>query len=91
MHEVELRERELAYQQNQLVSTVSMHMLTGADRRRNNLAEHAGVAAIFTSSDGAPNVPADIVVYPYIDIITTIKYLSPNSDPMTYPPFYPSI
>ena len=90
MHEVEVRERQLALQQNLPIPTVSMHMLTGADRRRYNLPQHAEVAAIFTSSDGAPNVPADIVVYPHSDNITTIKYLSPNCDPMSYPLFYPS-
>ena len=74
MAEVEIRQRELALQQNHPVPTVSMHMLTGPDRRRyNQPLQEDELSAIFTSTDGAAAVLRDIV----------------NSDPMTYPLLYP--
>ena len=90
MAEVERRERESAAAQNLPAPVVSMHMRTGPDRRRYNDPHFHEVAAVFTSADGAADAPRDIVVYPYSNRLKTIKYLSHNSDPMSYPLFYPS-
>ena len=87
MAEVEIRHRELALQQNRPVPTVSMYMLIGPDRRRYNQPLQEDEAAdIFTSTDGAPDVPQDIVVYPHSnnDRLRLISYLSPNSDHIHY-------
>ena len=70
-----------------------MHMLIGPYLRGSNQPlQEDEVAAIFTSTDGAPAVPRDIVVYPHSNNgrLLLIPYLSPNSDPMAYPLFYPS-
>ena len=90
MAQVERRAQETAERDNLPLPVVSLHMRTGPDRRRYNQPEHDEVAAIFTSADGAPNYPRDVVVYPKSRSVRQISYLSPNLDPMSYPLFFPN-
>ena len=68
MLQVETEENEQAAQEGRPVSQVTMHMHTGADRRRYNLPNHEEVAAVFVGQDGAPPAPKDVVIYPRIGL-----------------------
>ena len=87
MHEVELASRAQAESEGQPIPNVTMVFRTGPDRQRYNEPTNDEVAFIFTASDGAANVPHDVVVHSRSDNLRSISYLSPNCDPMSYPLF----
>ena len=89
MAEVERNEQQRALHEQRPIPIITLHMKTGPERRRYNPPVHDEVAAIFSSLDGAPQLRRDIVVYPRAQKLSSISYLSPNRDPMTYPLFYP--
>ena len=90
MHEVEIATRAAAEASGEPVPNVVMKMITGPDRRRYNDPLQDEVAAIFTSADGGAALPNNIVVCSQSDQLRIISFLSPNSDPLCYPPLYPT-
>jgi hypothetical protein len=86
MHEV-IKERE---NNNLPTANVSMIFRRGSDQRRYNEPRHEEVAAIFIADDGAPPIDRDFAVYPREAAPVELSYLSPNTDPMTYPLLFPS-
>jgi hypothetical protein len=69
--------------------TIHMVIKRGTDKRRYNEPVHDEVAAVFVGPDGAPPEEQDIVVYPRNKPPQTISHMSSNTDPMTYPIFFP--
>ena len=67
----------------------TMHMKRGIDLGRYNEPRHDEVAAAFVSTDAAPPVKRDVVVYPCDQQQQIIPYMSANSDPMVYPHVFP--
>ena len=64
-------------------------MREGPDRRRYNAPLNEEVASIFTGNDGAPPAPRDIVIYPRVQPLRHIPYISSNIDPLMYPLIFP--
>ena len=66
MHMVEQEAIEAAQLSGTTVQTVRMLIKRGSDQRRYNNPTHDEVAAVFDGDDGAPPIPNNITVYPYI-------------------------
>ena len=64
MAQVENEEQLKAIEEKRSVSSVTMIMRAGVDRRRCNAPLHEEDAAIFTGEDGAPPAARDFVIYP---------------------------
>ena len=88
MFQVEQEQEQIAAETGTAPPQVSMVIKRGHDRRRYNEPHHDEVAAVFTSTDGAPPNP-DFVVKSKADELTRLSYLSCNIDPMVYPLFFP--
>ena len=89
MAQVENEEQLNAIEEKRSVSSVTMIMRAGVDRRRCNAPLHEEVAAIFTGEDGAPPAARDIVIYPRDKPLQKISCTSPHIDPMAYPLIFP--
>ncbi len=89
MIDVEQEQNELAAQRASVAPVVTMYFLRGPDQRRYNNPTTDEIAAIWTSTDGAPKVKPDIIVYPSNRFPQKMNYRSPNIDPMVYPLFFP--
>ena len=89
MVQVENEEQLKAIEEKRSVSSVTMIMRAGVDRRRCNAPLHKEVAAIFTGEDGATPAARDIVIYPRDKPLKKISCTSPHIDPMAYPLIFP--
>ena len=96
LHEVERTEQKSAAEENRSPTTVFMVLGISSelDERRYNLPTTANeVAAVFVSNDGLPPSNVRLAVYPRNIAsnhpLTTISFLDPNCDPMTYPLLFP--
>ena len=79
MHQVEVEESVRAHEQGIPVLTVTMIIKTGPNRRRYNHPLQDEVAAIFTSFDGAADIPHDIVVNTHSNQLRCIHSFQPTS------------
>lgn len=67
---------------------------TGDDPRRYNLPRVGEISVVFTDEDGNPPENRDFMIYPKSHTnennLTTLSFLSQNTDPMTYPLLFPN-
>ena len=90
MHQKILEENERARAAGTEPLQIRLYLRTGPDRRRYNTPLHDEVAVLFTGTDGAPDIPPDVLVYPCNEPLRKISIYSPNCDPMSFPMFFPS-
>ena len=91
LHEIMLRERALAQQQNRMMKEYSLVFFhePDEDKRRFNNPTVSEVAAIFETSDGAPPTDRSLRIYPCSGNTKKLDYTSMHLDPMCYPLIWP--
>jgi hypothetical protein len=91
MREIEIEQQNLAVLNGTTIPSIRMFIKRdfNDDPRRYNLPNCNEIAVVFVGENGEPPIDRDFIVYPRSSNRTTINYLSPNCDPMSYPLFFP--
>ena len=89
MAQVENEEQLKTIEEKRPVSSITMIVRAGVDRRRCNAPLHKEVGGVFTGEDGAPPAARDIVIYPRDQPLQRISCTSPHIDPMAHPLIFP--